>query len=148
MSKKLKKRPWFQYHLSTAIIMMFVAGGLMWPNLRAHVLPHEEGDCHCFDGQEWYGFPFDAATNAGFDPENNFRIDWDGLPAEISITGPTGYKTAYVLPCALDGFVLLATVLIAAFLCEWRIRRREPQHNNTTIIGRCWCSHIHEDTVT
>ncbi|MCY3020742.1 MAG: hypothetical protein NTW87_17125 [Planctomycetota bacterium] len=31
-----KKRPWFQFHLSTAIILMFVAGGLLWANVRLH----------------------------------------------------------------------------------------------------------------
>ena len=29
-----KKRPWFQFHLSTAAALMFVAGGLMWANMR------------------------------------------------------------------------------------------------------------------
>jgi hypothetical protein len=28
------KRRWFQIHLSTAIVMMFVAGGLLWINLK------------------------------------------------------------------------------------------------------------------
>src|SRR5438105_4088179 len=27
------KRRWFQIHLSTAIVLMFVAGGLLWMNL-------------------------------------------------------------------------------------------------------------------
>src|SRR5262245_3611696 len=30
----MTKRRWFQFHLSTAIILMFVAGGLMWANFR------------------------------------------------------------------------------------------------------------------
>ena len=27
-----KKRPWLQYHLSTAVVLMFVAAGLLWLN--------------------------------------------------------------------------------------------------------------------
>ena len=34
MSEQPQKRPWFQYHLSTAIILMFVASGLLWLNMR------------------------------------------------------------------------------------------------------------------
>ena len=32
------RRAWFQIHLSTAIVMMFVAGGLMWANFRMRSL--------------------------------------------------------------------------------------------------------------
>ena len=28
------RRAWFQLHLSTAIVLMFVAGGLLWANIR------------------------------------------------------------------------------------------------------------------
>jgi hypothetical protein len=31
-----RKRRWFRFHLSTAIILMFVAGGLIWANLKPH----------------------------------------------------------------------------------------------------------------
>lgn len=27
-------RPWFQLHLSTAVVLMFVAGGLLWANTK------------------------------------------------------------------------------------------------------------------
>ena len=30
------KRPWFQIHLSTAIVLMFVASGLMWANFSVN----------------------------------------------------------------------------------------------------------------
>src|SRR5438445_5917 len=30
----MSKRRWFQFHLSTAVVLMFVAGGLMWANTR------------------------------------------------------------------------------------------------------------------
>jgi len=38
MSEQPKKRPWFEFHLSTLIVLMFVAGGLLganlWPSMR------------------------------------------------------------------------------------------------------------------
>ena len=37
MDNKPKKRPWFQFHLSTAIILMFAAAGLLWLNMRPDV---------------------------------------------------------------------------------------------------------------
>ncbi len=34
MSTPSTKRPWFQFHLSTAIVLMFAASGLLWANMR------------------------------------------------------------------------------------------------------------------
>jgi hypothetical protein len=33
------KRPWFRIHLSTAIVLMFFAGGLIWANLITQYAP-------------------------------------------------------------------------------------------------------------
>lgn len=37
MDEKPKKRRWFQLHLSTCIVLMFVAGGLIWINVKESV---------------------------------------------------------------------------------------------------------------
>jgi len=57
-----KKRPWFQIHLSTAILLMLVAGALMWANIKgrekviryADVGEVAESDHHYSE----YGWPF------------------------------------------------------------------------------------------
>ena len=37
------RRPWFQIHLSTAIVLMFVAGGLVWANIRPRIVIADRG---------------------------------------------------------------------------------------------------------
>jgi hypothetical protein len=34
MSEKPKKRAWLQFHLSTGLLLMFVAAGLLWLNMK------------------------------------------------------------------------------------------------------------------
>ncbi|MCY3020040.1 MAG: hypothetical protein NTW87_13565 [Planctomycetota bacterium] len=43
------KRPWLQIHLSTAVILMFVAGGLLWTNCRRSC-KDVSGSAYTFDG--------------------------------------------------------------------------------------------------
>jgi len=43
MSDAPKKRPWFQYHLSTAVILMFVASALLWKDVHRE-LPGRGGE--------------------------------------------------------------------------------------------------------
>ena len=42
MSDAPKKRPFFQIHLSTAIVLMFVAGGFLWLNVKPPVILNRE----------------------------------------------------------------------------------------------------------
>jgi len=51
----------FQIHLSTAIVLMFVAGALMWVNM-----PRTYGDVHGFYGK-LAGWPRDFAMQINFD---------------------------------------------------------------------------------
>ncbi|MCK6472592.1 MAG: hypothetical protein L6R28_12680 [Planctomycetes bacterium] len=46
-----KKRPWFQLHLSTCVVLMFIAGALVGINI---------GTYHSIGRYEVYGFPQDA----------------------------------------------------------------------------------------
>jgi len=41
MSTDLKPRPFFQFHLSTLLVLMFVSGGLIWLNTMRTVVPFE-----------------------------------------------------------------------------------------------------------
>jgi hypothetical protein len=73
MNAALKKRPWLQIHLSTAIVLMFVVGVLMWANMRGRspfggppgVFKHMmrggslgDMDIRCY--QSVHGWPFRA----------------------------------------------------------------------------------------
>jgi len=54
MNDPTKKRPWFQYHLSTAVVLMFVAAGLLWLNVRGGA---EYGSLSQHDGYQYLGWP-------------------------------------------------------------------------------------------
>src|SRR5437868_14403168 len=92
----LRKR--FQVHLSTAIVMMFVAGGSMWANTLNWGV-----------GIEHYGAPFLAVLKfhlGGLAPKGKdyCEIDYGAL--------------------AMDLIVAILFLYSAWFLCEWLIRRR------------------------
>ena len=121
MSEPPRKRPWFQYHLSTAIILMFVAGGMLGLNitpqptdLYRQIMTYAEQ--HPGKSPQFceaaplfiHGWPVVACVEEGFVEEPkvlNYR--W--------------YMMGFVLDAALIVAVLIGTMLF----CEWRIRRRE-----------------------
>lgn len=55
----MTQRPWFQIHLSTAIVLMFVAGGLMHLNLVPSNEQMPPWDIRL--NSQWRNFPLDAA---------------------------------------------------------------------------------------
>ena len=123
------RRAWFQIHLSTAIVLMFVASGLMWANMRAvpteswlavskfareHPLSENPNDrgALCDPSPHFeYGFPSVAYSSGQiyFYRANTFWSEWS----------PRGIATN---SCVV--IVLLATV---AFISEWLVRRREAR---------------------
>jgi len=61
MSDAPKKRPLFQFHLSTAIVLMFVASGLLWPNVstRFRRLEPSKASRLCYEVESLVrGWPF------------------------------------------------------------------------------------------
>ncbi|HLX60086.1 MAG TPA: hypothetical protein VKX17_02270 [Planctomycetota bacterium] len=99
------RRGRFQIHLSTAIVLMFVAGGLMWANLV-------EGRV---DGRAAYGWPFCAVRpwyGAAWTDKNGFKFNV-----------PTSYTYDERLLAFDLSIAFLILVGVYAF-CEWLIRRR------------------------
>ncbi len=91
-----QRRKRFQIHLSTAVVMMFVAGGILWANLRSAPL-------------SIYGWPF-------------YEVWWDSetighrtFPVD---NGP--YFTRMILS---NLAVALGIIFAVWFLCECLIRR-------------------------
>ncbi|MCY3021628.1 MAG: hypothetical protein NTW87_21655 [Planctomycetota bacterium] len=105
MTDAPRKRPWFQFHLSTAIVMMFVAGGLLGASI---LISRIESTSH-FHGitmtARFYGFPL---------PLYKFGVAYDE---------PYGF-VIWPLLC-VDVCVWLTVLLVTGFLCEWLIRRQE-----------------------
>ena len=106
-----------QLHLSTCIVLMFVAGGLVWANFQARenapTLRHPLGHASFLPYPE-YGWP----TTCCNDP-----LAFEDPRAQVFVSRPnwSPWNLAINLATAL---AILAAV---AFACEWLIRRRAQQ---------------------
>jgi hypothetical protein len=106
-----KKRPWFQCSLATAIVMMFVAAGLLWLNMRDRLetvwVPQ-------------YGWLFVAAEKP---------LIPSVIPGPPTITDPAPNRIhVSVVGVVADCIVALTILCLAGVLCEWRIRCKERQN--------------------
>ena len=96
-----KKRRLFQIHLSTAIVMMFVAGGLVRANTAARIFAYSEGK------DPWFANGWPITFLEKLEDGSEWRqIFWSALYADIAIS-----------------VLILGTV---AFVCE-RLTRREAR---------------------
>jgi hypothetical protein len=107
-------RKWFQIHLSTAVVLMFVAGCLMWVNFHSS----------------------DAVSKSDFGIHwTEIRSGWPAVVASRSEDWYQGMSKDYErrIPPKLDNFVAILINIVSAMLicsavaaaCEWIIRRRE-----------------------
>lgn len=108
-----KKRPWFQLHLSTCIVLMFVAGMLIWLNVtpreRSLVWILENGRMERFmddrsglEGWTGRGWP---ATFQAILPDETTKWSGEGVVQDLA--------------------VVMAIIGLAGSGCEYLIRRRE-----------------------
>ena len=112
------RRKRFQFHLSTAIVMMFVAGGLMWANTTAKIA--EEGtfnESHVnWTGtfvlvQRGWPFPYCQLENWQYSDKSR---------SPIRNPDPKYYFSNALL----NMLIAMIIVSLGLFLCESRIRRR------------------------
>ena len=106
-----QKRPWFQYHLSTCIVLMFVAGGLIWANA-----------CANRPNLGWPQIFYESPQGPpGFD-------QFAGADGRVwHLEKPTKYswnEWAF----ASDTAVMMVSLFIVACICEFLLRRRERRH--------------------
>ena len=143
---KPPRRARFQMHLSTAILMMFVAGGLVWVNVRQRdgmtifhlgtnanpeytfIIGNEESYVHGLKGEYWGGF-----KGYCYGWPCNIRSFPDKLMAEKTFN----QKSIRVLYSDLHHQAIIINAIIGAavliamwFLCEWLIRRRAARKSN------------------
>jgi len=117
------KRKFWQVHLSTAVILMIEAAGLLWLNVT-HV--EEKRTLHYplyFEGSELtnvaalferQGWPicyhqvfFQGTLHDRMNPDDRVSDDWKALSLTI------------------DAVICLVILLANGSICEWLIRRRE-----------------------
>jgi len=101
----------FQVHLPTAIVLMFVAGGLLWANF----IPHKLEDQQFVTFFNWFEGPncFMDGTSYG----------WP-LAAKLRYVSIIGYFSEYSASrIAINAFIALILLASTWFISEWSIRR-------------------------
>jgi len=124
------KRRWFQIHLSTAVVLMFVAGGMLWSNLR--------------EREDDWGYEYSAYTHHGLIADAVITYDYKelfipveqrvryGVSSEDNLDRTnwnfvTPYQSVVLLPSgiAVNAFVAALLLTGAGFLAEWFGRRND-----------------------
>lgn len=123
-----KKRPWFQFHLSTAVLLMFVASGFLGANMLPDI-PRPDFVVDLDVRFDIWGQHLLAYVVAAHPGEANMKIEGYGWPFR--------YRPRYLFPdvelagkprhafLVLDIALAIAATTIIAVLAEWHIRRKE-----------------------
>jgi hypothetical protein len=131
-------RKWFQIHLSTAMVLMFLAGGLLWLNLRDSRELGSMISSEKYQGQDVYqqaveykfGWPFTIHEGLRpLQPRAHQRGDqvfiWN--EPELDLLEPASFDGHWVWKgLALNALFTLALLAAIALLIESIFRRREP----------------------
>jgi len=132
-STRRKRFPLFpiRWHLSTAIVLMFVAGGLIWANTRKWWTETESVWSGSFNSGPlirgpYYGWPRrlydnDSTTRAVNRLQGLNYFEDDG-PSTKEIRSHWIMSGVWI-----NSAVALAILLAVWLLCEWLIRRRTAQ---------------------
>ena len=110
-----RKRPWFRFHLLTAVVMMFAAGAMVWAN----IVPsrHEDGNgylTHPYLYDLDYGWPGMVVRHLS--PINPKWVDFQDS------------KTIIQWPKVCGNVIIcLMLLLLSAIGSEFLIRRRESR---------------------
>ena len=131
------KRPWFRFHLSTCIVLMFVAGALLGLNLERQHMRGRTSDGFVESTSCDLGWPFYFYSNCrlagnftgrGLNPieQSHWTRLWTDLVArelpfnmETELYGP-GVRPRELVVNMICWFAILAAM---GFLLEWRVRR-------------------------
>jgi hypothetical protein len=115
MTDAPKKRPWLQFHLSTAVVLMFVAGGLLWAN---SVPEHRDWSDSLYEN---------SVTTYGW-PRSVWVRHVDHLPRSpiASPFRPDPVSQSWsVSGVVVDAVVALTLTVVTGLFLECLIRRKE-----------------------
>jgi len=107
-----RKRPLLQFSLATAIVMMFVAAGLLWANL------------HTYES----GIPPGVTVRLPRDAPRPVVFRAKGWPLRCYGRAFGVSPGWHMVELIVNVAVGLATLAAIAFFLEWLIRRKERQH--------------------
>ena len=120
------RRAWFQIHLSTALVMMFVAGGLLHQNLTPILRP-DKGVGRTYRN----GWPFEAryvSRNEIIDSALPQIVTLDNEEATISVGRLIDFEPAWNhRALAADVLIAMGVLATSSLLVEWLLRRREAR---------------------
>ena len=131
-----KRRPWLQVHLSTCVILMFVAGALLWANAteRTHTTLWLPGQCQITSQEialarnsEYFAYIEHTWTEQGW--PWNLRTERQVATHQFK-WGDEFPRHRYAYPIwdlesiPLDALVALGILAAVAVACEAWIRRR------------------------
>ena len=99
------RRRWFQVHLSTCVVLMFVAGGVIWANVRVQKTIEPDA----------------VVRELGWPLVYNWeRCEW----GDVSSPGVACFSDHSNMHVAADAAIGIAILFAVALVLEWRIRRR------------------------
>ncbi|HYG74258.1 MAG TPA: hypothetical protein VEK08_04560 [Planctomycetota bacterium] len=111
------KRRWFQLHLSTCVVLMFVAGGLIWANAQVRTQAIRTGELTAIRHER--GWPLTCW---------HVITDWTEveLSALVDITVLDETEHLNLRPAALNVVISFVTLSLVAFILERNARRSTP----------------------
>ncbi|HLX65279.1 MAG TPA: hypothetical protein VKX17_28680 [Planctomycetota bacterium] len=105
-------RRWrFQIHLSTAVVMMFVAGGLIWANNTTRVLYLQVTPTQSYSTDGVHGWPFSVVDSVRSEYIREY------LPEGETVALNRDYYPRHIA-IALNLFIGLMICCLAWYLCE------------------------------
>ena len=94
------RRRWFQFHLSTAVVLMIAAAGLLWVNVVKHFAITATG-LRIYSLLYWYGWPIRFLEEM---PDGSHQIFWPALVVDLAAG--------------------LSILFVVAYVCEFIARRK------------------------
>jgi len=110
-----KKRPLLQLHLSTVVMLMFVAGGIVWLN------------CRTYPGEPWWQGSDPVAK--GFNAFEDGASDGCGWPWCFWVKPVEASAPFFFDALVKDVAVAAGALFVVAFVFEQLLRRRERRRN-------------------
>jgi hypothetical protein len=116
MSEK-PKRPWFRFHLLTAIVLVISSGGLIGLNTVLRFTEVSKPDIQEVRRVEYHGYGWPLVT----------YVKSDVLGTGIDGKWREGKPNVIPIAVLADGSATLALLVAITFLSEYLIRRREAR---------------------